>query len=234
MKRLSIAGFGLCAAMLATPALTQEEDQTYDRVDLMAEARLDVENDLLIAIAFAEVENNDQADAAAAVNEAIAWAAERARRVEGVEIQTMNYTTRPLYANGRRIVGWAARQALRLESEDAEALSALLGELQERVAVQSMSYSLSDAARNDAEERLIADALAQFDRRATLVAGELGRDGYRIVRLGIGSGGFFPLAREAMAFSRAADASVTPPEIEAGTQTLSVTVNGTIELDAAP
>ncbi|HUF71931.1 MAG TPA: SIMPL domain-containing protein [Gammaproteobacteria bacterium] len=233
MKRLSIVGLGLCAATLAAPALPQEDDQTYDRVDLMAEARLDVENDVLIAMVFAEVENNDQADAAAAVNEAIAWAADRARRVEGVEIQTTNYTTRPLYANGRRIVGWAARQGLRLESGDAGALSALLGELQERVAVQSMSYGLSDAARNGAEERLIADSLAQFDRRARLVAGELGRDGFRIVQLSIGTGGFF-LPREAMALSRAADASFTPPEIEAGTQSLTVTVNGTIELDAAP
>jgi predicted secreted protein len=233
MKRLSIVGLGLCAALLTAPALAQEEDLTYDLIDLTAEARLDVENDLLIATVFAEVENNDQADAANAVNEAIAWAAERARRVEGIEIQTTNYTTRPLYANGRRIVGWAARQGLKLESGDAEALSALLGELQERVAVQSMGYGLSDTARNDAEERLIADALAQFDRRARLVAGELGRDGYRIVRLNIGTGGFYPL--EAMAMARqAADVAFTPPEIEAGTQSLSVSVNGTIELDAAP
>ena len=40
-----------------------------------------------------------------------------------VELQTMQYSTRPVYANGRRIIGWVARQSLRLESTDAEALS---------------------------------------------------------------------------------------------------------------
>lgn len=232
MKRFPIIGPALAASLLATTAPAQEE-QTYDRIDLMASASAEIENDLLIATVFAEAEDNDQADAAAAVNEAIAWAAERARRVDGVEIQTTNYTTRPLYANGRRIVGWAARQGLRLESEEAEALSALLGELQERVAVQGMSYRLSDDTRNEAEERLIGEALAQFNRRAGLIAGELGRDGFRIVRLNVGTPGIFFDQRE-LALARTADAGITfaPPEIEAGTQNLTVTINGTIELEA--
>jgi predicted secreted protein len=231
MKRFPIIGPAVAAALLATAAPAQDE-QTYDRVDLTASASAEVENDLLIATVFAEAEDNDQADAAATVNEAIAWAAGRARRVDGIEIQTTNYTTRPLYANGRRIVGWAARQGLRLQSEDAEALSALLGELQERVAVQSMSYGLSDAARNEAEDRLIREALAQFNRRAGLIAGELGHDGFRIVRLNVGTPGIFFNQREALSMLRQADADIgfAPPEIEAGTQNLTVTINGTIEL----
>ena len=233
MKRFSIVVLGICATALTGPAPGQEDERAYDRVDLSAQASTEVENDVLLAVVFAEVEDNDQADAAAAVNEAITWAANRARRVEGITIQTTNYTTRPLYANGRRIVGWVARQGLELESADAEALSELLGELQERVAVQSIGYRLSDAARSDAEDRLIAEALAQFDRRATLVANELGRGGFRIVRLSIGTGGFFP-AQQGISFSSAPEASRAPPEIEAGTQGLAVTVNGIIELDAAP
>lgn len=232
MKPISILGLAL-GVVLPLTAVGQE-DQTYDRIDLMAQASLEVENDLLIATVYAEVEDNDQADAAAAVNEAIAWAADRARRVADVEIQTTSYTTRPVYANGRRITGWIARQGLRLESENAEALSALLGELQERVAVQSMSYGISDAAQNEAEEALIARALAQFNRRASLVASELGREGYRLVRLNIGTGGLV-YARSAD-FSRYATVaeSVPRPEIEAGTQNLTVSINGTIELAPAP
>jgi predicted secreted protein len=233
MKRRLI-GPVLAAALFATGVLAQD-DQTYDRIDLMASASAEIENDLLIATVFAEAEDNDQADAAAAVNEAIAWAAERARRVDGVDLQTTNYTTRPLYANGRRITGWAARQGLRLESEDAEALSSLLGTLQERVAVEGMSYALSDGARTAAEDRLIAEALSQFNRRAELIAGELGREGFRIVRLNVGTPGIF-FNRQTLALSRAADSNVsfTPPEIEAGTQDLQVTINGTIELEAQP
>jgi predicted secreted protein len=232
MKRLTSATLALVTAGWLVAAGAQNET-VYDQVDLNASASMDVENDLLIAFVFAEVEANDQADAADEVNAAIAWAAERARNVSGIEVQTTNYNTRPVYANGRRIVGWVARQSLRLESTDAETLSGLLGELQQRVAVQSINYDLSNAARDAAEESLITDALAQFNRRAELIAGELGRDGFKIVRLSVGNNGpiFASASRARMAF---AEADVAPPEIEAGTQSLSVNVSGTIELAAAP
>lgn len=224
---IALAGSGWLVAAQAQDA------PIYDQVDLNAAASQDIDNDLLIAVVFAEVEANDQADAADAVNEAITWAAGRSRRIDGIEVQTTTYTTRPVYANGRRIVGWIARQSLRLESTEPQLLSELLGELQQRVAVQSIDYDISDAARDAAEERLIAEALAQFKRRAELIAGELGRDGYRIVRLSVGNSGVFVTGarNRALAF---AEADMAQPEIEAGTQAVSVNVNGTIELDAAP
>jgi predicted secreted protein len=229
MKQIRIAGLVLLGTLLHGAASAQEEPR-YNRVDLMASASMDVENDLLIAIVFAEVEDNDQADAADAVNRAISWAAERADAVSSIEAQTTNYNTRPVYANGRRIVGWVARQSLRLESQDAEALSELLGELQQRVAIQSINYGISRAARDAAEDELIAEALARFSRRASLVARELGQDGYRIVHINVGTaGGFRP--QEAMMRTMAV-ADVAAPTIEAGTQTMSVTINGTVELDA--
>jgi predicted secreted protein len=227
MTRLIFAGLALGALMVAAEARSQDE-LTYDRVDLSASASLDIEQDLLIAIVFSEVENNDQADAADAVNAAISWAADRARRVDGIDIETTTYTTRPLYANGRRISGWVARQGLRLESEDAEALSELLGELQERVAIQSINYGVSREAREAAEETL------KFNRRAALIADELGRNGFRLVRLNIGTTGGDFIAYERARISAFSAQTVAPPEVEAGAETLTVTVNGQIELDAAP
>jgi len=139
MKRLRTL-LALLAAMACLNPVYAQDEATYDRIDLNANASAEVENDMLIAVVFAEVEDNDQADAAAAVNESIAWAASRAREETEIDIQTSNYNTRPVYANGRRIVGWVARQSLQLESTDAEALSKLLGELQQRVAIQSTAY----------------------------------------------------------------------------------------------
>ena len=231
MKHMKVFGFILLGVIAANTAAAQE-DTVYDRVDLMASASTDVENDLLIATVYAEVEDNDQADAADAVNRAIGWAADQAREIDGIEIQTTNYNTRPVYANGRRIVGWVARQGLRLESQDAETLSELLGELQQRVAIQSINYGLSKAARDEAEDGLIAEALAQFNRRADLIAGELGHNGFRVVRINVGTaGGFRP--QEAMMRTMAV-ADVAAPAIEAGTQSITVTVNGTVELGARP
>jgi predicted secreted protein len=234
MKALMTATWALAAASWLVTANAQDEPR-YDLIDLGASVSEEVENDLLIAFVFAEVEASDQADAADEVNEAIAWAADRARRVTGVDVQTTNYNTRPVYANGRRIVGWVARQSLRLQSTDAEALSELLGDLQQRVAIQSIDYGLSDAARDAAEEALIAKALAQFNRRADLIVGELDRDGFRIVRINIGTQGGNPImfARQETVM-RAGSDSVAAPEIAAGKQMLTVSVNGTIELEPGP
>jgi predicted secreted protein len=230
MQRLSITQLALIAVLLPTAALSQEE-KTYDRVDLSISAERAVENDLLIAIVYAEVEANRQSDAANGVNEAIRWAADRAREVDEVELQTMLYSTRPVYANERRIVGWIAQQSLRLESKNQQALSALLGDLQTRVAIQSINYGLSKTARDAAEDELIAEGLAQFNRRAALVARELGRSGVRIVHLNVGTSGGSPIAIRGMR-TLGATADVAAPEIEAGVQTLFVSINGMIELEA--
>jgi len=234
MHRIAVFCLAVAAGLAGPPGLAQEQT-AYNRVDLSASAQRDVGNDLMIAVVYAEAEDNDQAQAANAVNESIRWAAERARTATGIELQTLQYTTRPVYSPGsRRISRWIARQSLRLESQDAGALSELLGELQQRVAIESLGSELSRAARDATEDALVAEAIAAFERRADLVAGELGSDGYRLVHLSLGTSGFAVRPNQARFLSFGAAADAVAPEIEAGEQTVSVTVNGTIELSQNP
>lgn len=231
-----IVNFSLAAALLAlsAPGQAQIPEPRYDQIDLSATAEREVANDLLTAIVFAEVEDNDQSDAADQVNQDISWAADRARRADGITVETGQYRTRPVYANNdRRITGWVARQTLTLESSDAEALSELLGTLQQRVAIQSVNYGLSKPARDAAEEALISEALEQFNRRADLIANELGRDGFRIVRISVGNNiAFRNQVFAAQAQRDRAFEELAAPEIDAGSQTVSVSINGTVELTA--
>ena len=227
----------LCIAVLlasfAIAASAQDSPPQYDRVDLTVTAEREVENDVMVAVVYAEVEDNNQARAADQVNQAIRFAADRARATSGIAQETLRYTTRPVYANDRRIVGWVARQSLRLEATDAAVLSTLLGELQTRVAIESMSSKLSKAARDTVEDEVIAEAIAQFRRRATQIAAEFDRDSYRLVHINVGSYAAVPAeAQMRLAYAVAADAAVAQPTIEAGVQTVTVSVNGTIELEA--
>jgi len=233
MPRFTKFCLSLSASLLALAAAAQENPPVYDRVDLNVSAEREVENDIVVAVVYAEVEANNQANAADQVNQAIRFAADRARAATGVEQQTLRYTTRPVYANDRRIVGWVARQSLRLESMDAEALSTLLGELQTRVAIESMGSTLSKAARDAVEDEVISEAIAQFRRRASQIAAEFDRDSYRLVHVNLGSYAASPENFQMARFA-VADAAVAAPTIEAGLQTISVTVSGTIELDAEP
>jgi len=221
------------AALVVVGAQAQEGQDVYDRVDLAASAEREIDNDLLVVVVYAEEQAERQAQAADRVNESIQWAIGAARRADEIKFQTLQYSTFPVYSNNRRILRWQARQALRLESSNIAELSELLGELQERVAIESVSYDVSKQARDAAEDALIAEALQQFNRRAALVASELGRDGYRIVRINIGTrdNGRMPVAFNTEMLVRSAD--MAAPAMEVGVQTLTVSVNGSVELNAA-
>ncbi|HEY5790494.1 MAG TPA: SIMPL domain-containing protein [Gammaproteobacteria bacterium] len=215
--------------MLPYPALADDAPLTYDRVQLSGSATREVANDTLVAVLFVQREGQAAAPLAAEVNAAIAWGLEQARKADGVKVQTLGYQTNPVYQNNR-ISGWRVRQALRLESRDSERLSTLLGELQARLALQSVGYEVSPEARRAAEEALVREALAAFRARAELVSGELGAAGYRLVQLDVDGGGPPPRPYQAMA-AMEMRAAAAPPALEAGTQDLSVTVRGTIELE---
>jgi len=232
MHRISVSAAGLLAFILvaAMPRIASSHDAplTYDRVRLDVSAAEDVENDVLVAVLYHQREGQSPAAVADEVNKAIAWGVQRAREAPGVSVQTLQYDQRPVYRQ-QSLSGWRARQSLRLESRDATVLGELIGELQERLSVQSMSYEISPERRTEVEDRLIARALAAFRRRADLVAGELGRPDYRIVSLEIAtaSPGPEPVRMRAMA---AEAASVAPPTVAPGVQTVTVRVAATVEL----
>ena len=80
------------------------------------------------------------------------------------------------------------------------------------------------------EEALTAEAIAAFQKRAEQVTRQLGRSGYRLVQMNINSSGP-PVRPMLMKASVAAmDAASAPPAIEAGSQTIRVSISGTVEL----
>lgn len=222
------AGIALTLALLWFAARA-EEAPTYDRVSISVSEQDEIANDTLIAVLYVQREGTKQSEVADAVNKTMRAALDTARAVDAVNVQTLGYVTSPVY-NRETITGWRARQSLRLDSGDSVALTQLVGTLQETLAVESITYAVSPAARRSAETRLIVAAMQAFKQRATLVATQLGRTGYRIVHVDVSAGGFAPppMPMRAMAMARAAE--IAPPAVEAGEQTLSVTISGTIEV----
>lgn len=200
-----------------------------NRINFSVSAEREVSNDLHVAVISAEARASEQSEAANAVNEAMAWATEQARQVPGIRIQPGEYSTRTVTSgNSRRIVAWSARQLVRLESSDASTLSNLLGQLQERIAVAELSQSLAPSTRDALEEELIVEVLARFNRRAQLIAGEMGRD-YELVSLSVDNIRGLQTARNSGSGTYGADA-IAPPPIETGIQNISISASGVIEL----
>lgn len=224
----NIAALFIGALLIGAASADDDDSATYNRINLSVSAEQQVVNDTVIAELFSEREGEQASRIAAEVNENIAWAVERAQLVEQVSVQTTGYHSQPVY-HKQTVVGWRVRQSIRLESRDATGLSTLIGELQQRLAMGSITYAISPGLRAQAENELITQALASFSERAKLITKELGRSDYRIVRLDVGTSGT-PVQRMRAERMAASMDAAAPPVIEGGVQIVRVGVNGTIEL----
>ena len=220
--------FGLALSVIILPAQAADDTPTYDRINLSVSATEDVTADIIVAVLYTQREGSDSAKLANEVNQRITQAIERAKEMPEIKVRPLNYFTSPIYQK-QTITGWRVRQSLRLESEDAAKLGELISELQEYLVMESVDYELSDESRAAAESELIAKAIDSFKQRAQLVAKQLDRSDYRLVHMDVNSSGDFRPYRPEMA-RMAQQAAVAAPTLEAGTQTLQITISGTIEL----
>jgi len=226
----------IAGLFLLSPAFA-DEDTVYNHVSISAEASADVENDTLVAELFIEHQAKTAAEAAEVVNAAIDWGVKQAQSVDGVKVRTLEYSTAPVYSKARKagevytpqIMEWRVSQAMRVESTDADALSELITGLQQKLAIRQIGYEVSKALREATESVLIDEAILAFQQRAGQVAKGFGHEGYKLVKVNINSGSMRPPVPYARSVAMEA-AAAAPVAIEAGTSTLKINVNGTIEL----
>ncbi len=221
----------VAAAIATTSAAAHDAAPTYDRVNFRVSATKEVDNDTLVVVMYHQRDGQHPTSMADDVNRTITWAVDLAKQTSGIKVQTLQYRQEPVYRN-QRISSWKVRQSIRLESSDVTTLSRLVGELQERLSVSSLRYTISPEVRLDVEDELIALALDRFGRRGKLIADELGRSDYRIVTMDVSTSGGAPAPVRMRAVSAMAEgSSVTAPTLEPGVQSVTVQVSGTIELE---
>lgn len=215
-------------ALAGSLGVAGEDESRYDRIRLSTTVQADIDNDLVVAVLYAQREGTDATALSGEINRAVAWGLEKAKSVPGVRAQTLGYQTTPLYTK-QTLSGWRVRQSLRLEGSDAAALSTLVGTLQQQLGVQGIEYAISPQARRGAEDRLMVEAVAAFRQRADLLAKSWGQPDYRLVEMQVSTQGEGP--RPLMrAMAMEAQGAAPPPPIEAGTQVVRVSVEGAIEL----
>jgi predicted secreted protein len=229
-----IARAALCFALgLVTAAAAAAQPFAPDpknRVSFAVERTREVANDWITAVVGTSDEDSDAARLADRVNKRMNEALAIAKQAKGVEVKSSGYSTQPVHDKDGKIARWAASQDLYLESSNVEAVSALVGKLQEKLLLRSIAFSVSPETRRKTEEVLIGDALNAFQERSKKVAAGLGARDYEIVSVSIqtpGGGGPMPMyARAEMAMDK-----VAAPSFESGQSTLQVRVDATIELE---
>lgn len=219
-------------AVLALPALADDDAPKRNRASFQVEAMREVANDWATARLSVMAEGKDPVAIATSVNRQMANAVAVAKRARGVKVESGAYVTQPIYDDGR-VVRWRASQVLRVESGDVDALSGLIGELQgDSVLLQGIDFSIKPETRGAVEEELIREALAGFRARASLIAEGMGEQDWSLISLSVGQSGGPPrmmrmrAESDMMSMSKAA-----PPAFEAGTSDIRVQVSGDVELD---
>lgn len=216
---------------LAGTALAADPAPRYNVIELQAEAQRELPNDTMSASLYVELNDANAAALATAVNKAANEALRVAREYPSVRARSGNNQTYPVYAKGNVLQGWRARAEVRLESQDFEAASRLIGKLQAGMQLGNMAFSVSPEARRQAENELIAEAIAAFKARAEIVRGALAGRSYKIQRLNVNNGYSAPPPRFAMARVLSAGApEVAAPNLEGGVSLVTVTVGGAIEV----
>ena len=236
MKRRTtlFLSFALLALITRGPVLAQPapDSTRYNTVDLQADAQREVGNDTLNAVLFIELSEVDAAKLGDTLNRTTTEALAAAKDFGPVRVRTGNNQTYPVYDRAQRITGWRGRAELRLESKDFQAAAALIGRLQSRMQLGQIGFSVSPEVRKAAEDEIIGAAIKAFRARADIVRTSLGGRGYKIRRLAVNTGGGFVPPRPLMARAgvAAAEGVATPP-LEGGVSQITVSVNGTIEVE---
>lgn len=213
---------------LAGTASADDDDVRYNQVRFQVQSQQSVVNDRMDVLLGVHDEDTDPAKLANRINQDMTWALEIAKKFPSLKVSTGNYRTQPLYHKSE-MRGWRADQDLKIRGKEFAAIGALVGKLQERLQVRSVDFSVTEDRRRGVEDQLTRQALDAFEAKARLVADQLGFKAWRIVDLGISSGGtiFRP---QGQVFARAAAEAVASPGFEGGESDLVVSVSATVEL----
>jgi predicted secreted protein len=225
MQRVLITA---CLLLVSVGVQANDDEQRFNQFRLSAQQSESVSNDTMHVTLNTYAEMKDPARLAQRINEEMEWALAIAKQVPGIKVSSGSYQTWPV-TRKEVTSAWRGQQDLLLEGQDMEALGKLVGQLQEKLKIKSMSFSVSDEKRTAVENRLIDAALDAFKARADIIGNNLGARDYRFVDVNVGASAQRPpvmyQARTASVAMEASDAVA----VEGGESDVQVTVSGVVE-----
>ncbi|MBU9553962.1 SIMPL domain-containing protein [Burkholderia multivorans] len=202
-------------------------------LSLSSQASADVPQDIIHITLFYEQQAKDPGSLTSALNQRADAALAQAKGVSGVSAHTGVFSVYPSTDRDGKISAWRGRTEVVLESRDFAAASKLAGQLSNLMQVANVEFSLSPEAQRVAEQKLTTEAIKSFRARADEAAKAFGYSSYTIRDVNVGSGrNVQPYPRMmAMAAAPMDSAKMSAPiAVEGGKATVSVTVNGSVQM----
>jgi len=219
-----------CLSFFLSPALAHEV-QPDGIVNLQASASLEVETDTMQAIIAVEAENHDPAVLAQQINKKMAWALDSAKKYSKVKVKGGQYTSHQIY-NKRIFKAWRGSQTITLESKNSAALGELIGKLQKKLLVKSLSYHVSKKKLEGINKKLIKQAIENFKDQALVITSGFGKNKYVIRHINVNKNNpqrpIYYAKSRMMANSPMIES--TPANLQQNTSNVQINISGTIRL----
>jgi predicted secreted protein len=235
-------GTALLAALLTLPlsGLAQDrEAPVADVLNIDATVSSEIVPDLAVITLAIVREGTDVASLTRDINEALGKAFAEAGKTRDVIAANGGFSTVPRYdrpvasgGSGPR-TGWQVRAEIVLKSQNFDALGTLVGKLTQTpqgLQIARSGFEISPELKTREGAALLDRGARAFQDKASAAARAFGYSGYAIRQVTIGepqsNGGFMPKSYAAVAFDR----SAAPLPLESGQVTLTLSVNGSLQL----
>jgi predicted secreted protein len=165
----------------ASPAAAANASGTVLIVPASGEVKM--ANDEAYLTFVVEEQDKDQVAASSRVNRRMKEGIELIQRLDPqASVATGGYFTYPVYAedNGRsskagQPVAWRVGQSLTVTTKNLGSLPQTVARAQEKLALQSLHFGLSEAARRKLDHQVMEDAYRRLHQRIESMAGIMGR-----------------------------------------------------------
>lgn len=169
------------SAQVPPTAVVAKTEGTSLIIPAFGEVRL--ANDEAHLIFMVEEQDKDQAAAASRVNRRMKEGIALIRRLDPqASLTTQNYYTYPVYEHeggrpgkARHPLAWRAGQALEVKTSNLSSLPQTVARAQEKLALQGLSFGLSDASRQKLDRQVMEAAYRHLQERIESIAFIMGR-----------------------------------------------------------
>ena len=233
LKTLSLAL--LAFSFVLSARADADAAQPNNVIAFNVEAERQIERDLMQVNLFYQSEGKNLSELNKTVNTRLNKAIGIAKQYPAVAIQGNTRNTMVQYDSKGKQSGWLARVELMLESKDSQALSDVINALNDTLAIENISASVSHEKLTHVENELTQAVLEKFKNKALLIQNTLQMKNYRVMDLNISAANehnyarvyYEPTAKSALTLSESASNAVP---LENGKETVRMRVEGRIEL----
>ncbi|MEO8153200.1 MAG: SIMPL domain-containing protein [Rhizobacter sp.] len=220
------------AAAFASAPVWAVDVPPQNVVGLSASATIEVTKDLLSVTMSTTRDGADAATVQSALKQALDSAlaeAKKAAKPGQIDVQTGNFSLFPRYSNKGGITGWQGTAELGLEGRDIPGIAQLTGRIT-TLTIARVGTNLSREQRERVESDVAAQAIARYRAKAADYAKQFGFTGFTVREVNVNSNEPVAYAAAPMMRQSAMTSSSEALPVELGKGTVTVTVNGTVQM----